>query len=128
MTSTVPPRVSYQGIWPALLTPLDANLDIDIPAFATHALKLLDAGCMGVTPFGTTGEGPSFNVAERLAANSPKRSAPVVFGLAQSFDFFGFSFSGQCPGITLKLLAQLVFAGQHQAVFAGKQLCAFVQH
>ena len=64
MTHTVP----YQGIWPALLTPLDANLDINIPAFAAHALKLLDAGCVGVTPFGTTGEGPSFSVAERIAA------------------------------------------------------------
>ncbi len=64
MTHTVP----YRGIWPALLTPLDANLDINIPAFAQHARSLLDAGCVGVTPFGTTGEGPSFSVAERIAA------------------------------------------------------------
>lgn len=61
-------HVAYQGIWPALLTPLDADLNINIPAFAAHALKLLDAGCVGVTPFGTTGEGPSFSVAERIAA------------------------------------------------------------
>ena len=60
--------VPYQGIWPALLTPLDANLDINIPVFAKHSRSLLDAGCMGVTPFGTTGEGPSFSVAERIAA------------------------------------------------------------
>ena len=68
---------SYQGIWPALLTPLDANLDINIPAFAKHALHLLDAGCMGVTPFGTTGEGPSFSVAERMAAIDGLISAGV---------------------------------------------------
>ena len=84
MTSTVPPRVlphvNFQGIWPALLTPLDANLDIDIPAFATHALKLLNAGCMGVTPFGTTGEGPSFSVAERLAAVDGLIAAGVPAG------------------------------------------------
>lgn len=67
-TLTAPNHIPYQGIWPALLTPLDANLDINIPAFAHHALKLLDAGCVGVTPFGTTGEGPSFSVAERIAA------------------------------------------------------------
>lgn len=60
--------IPYRGIWPALLTPLTATLDIDIPAFARHALQLLDAGCTGVTPFGTTGEGPSFSVAERRAA------------------------------------------------------------
>jgi 4-hydroxy-tetrahydrodipicolinate synthase len=60
--------VPYQGIWPALLTPLTPALDIDIPSFARHSLKLIEAGCTGVTPFGTTGEGPSFSVAERMAA------------------------------------------------------------
>ena len=72
MSPTAPHRVTtsvpHQGIWPALLTPLDANLDINIPAFAKQARGLLDAGCAGVTPFGTTGEGPSFSVAERMAA------------------------------------------------------------
>ncbi len=63
-TSPIP----YRGIWPALLTPLNAALDIDIPVFARHACQMLDAGCTGVTPFGTTGEGPSFSVAERIAA------------------------------------------------------------
>jgi 4-hydroxy-tetrahydrodipicolinate synthase len=61
-------EVPYQGIWPALLTPLTTDLAIDIPAFARHSNSLLDAGCMGVTPFGTTGEGPSFSVAERISA------------------------------------------------------------
>ena len=65
MTAT---EVPYQGIWPALLTPLTTDLAIDIPAFARHSNSLLDAGCMGVTPFGTTGEGPSFSVAERISA------------------------------------------------------------
>lgn len=60
--------IPYQGIWPALLTPLTPELAIDIPSFARHARGLLDAGCVGVTPFGTTGEGPSFSVAERIAA------------------------------------------------------------
>ncbi len=56
------------GIWPALLTPLAPQLNINIPVFAAHARALLAAGCTGVTPFGTTGEGPSFTVAERIAA------------------------------------------------------------
>ena len=62
------PAVPYQGLWPALLTPLDAKLNIDFIAFVRHSRGLLDAGCAGVTPFGTTGEGPSFSVAERMAA------------------------------------------------------------
>lgn len=59
---------SLAGIWPALLTPLRDDLSIDHVRFAAHARALLQAGCGGVTPFGTTGEGPSFSVAERVAA------------------------------------------------------------
>jgi 4-hydroxy-tetrahydrodipicolinate synthase len=62
------PSAGFRGIWPALLTPLDPDLNIDHARFAAHARSLLDAGCGGVTPFGTTGEGPSFTVAERRAA------------------------------------------------------------
>lgn len=64
---SVPFRGQFSGIWPALLTPLTAELDIDTARFAAHARRLLEAGCGGVTPFGTTGEGPSFSVAERMA-------------------------------------------------------------
>lgn len=58
----------FRGIWPAILTPLDDALAIDHDLFARHAKQLLAAGCVGITPFGTTGEGPSFTVAERRAA------------------------------------------------------------
>jgi 4-hydroxy-tetrahydrodipicolinate synthase len=61
-------KPNYEGVWPALLTPLKEDLSIDIDAFVAHAKSLLIAGCAGVTPFGTTGEGPSFSVDERIAA------------------------------------------------------------
>ena len=64
----MPSPSSLPGIWPAMLTPLDAALNIDHPRFAAHARSLLAAGCGGVTPFGTTGEGTSFSVDERRAA------------------------------------------------------------
>lgn len=63
-----PPQVPFTGIWPALLTPLTETLDVDIESFARHARSLLAAGCTGVTPFGTTGEGPSFSLDERRHA------------------------------------------------------------
>ncbi|MEO5771625.1 MAG: dihydrodipicolinate synthase family protein [Burkholderiaceae bacterium] len=66
MNSTA--ALGIPGLWPALMTPLDAALAIDHAKFAAHARGLLAAGCGGVTPFGTTGEGPSFSVAERSAA------------------------------------------------------------
>jgi 4-hydroxy-tetrahydrodipicolinate synthase len=56
------------GIWPALLTPLTAKLAIDHARLAAHCRTLIAAGCGGVTPFGTTGEGPSFSLAERRRA------------------------------------------------------------
>ena len=56
------------GIWPALMTPLAADGSIDHARFAAHAQYLLAAGCEGLTPFGTTGEGPSFALAERRDA------------------------------------------------------------
>ena len=59
---------SFTGIWPALLSPLHADLSIDHAHFAAHSHTLLASGCAGVTPFGTTGEGPSFSMAERMAA------------------------------------------------------------
>jgi 4-hydroxy-tetrahydrodipicolinate synthase len=63
-----PAPTPFSGIWPALLTPLTEALDIDKPKFAAHARALIAAGCHGVTPFGTTGEGPSFSLDERREA------------------------------------------------------------
>ena len=60
---------SFHGIWPALLTPLKPDLGIDLHRFGLHARSLIHAkGCGGVVPFGTTGEGPAFSVAERRDA------------------------------------------------------------
>ncbi len=68
MIDTINAHNGFQGIWPALLTPLDAHGNIDHAKFAAHAKDLLQAGCKGVTPFGTTGEGPSFTLQERMDA------------------------------------------------------------
>jgi len=44
-----------------------ADAAIDTRLAVAHAQDMLDAGCDGVTLFGTTGEGPSFSVAQRMA-------------------------------------------------------------
>ncbi|MES1265599.1 MAG: dihydrodipicolinate synthase family protein, partial [Variovorax sp.] len=59
---------AFRGIWPALLTPLKADLSIDHVKLAAHCKSLVARGCRGVTIFGTTGEGPSFSLAERKEA------------------------------------------------------------
>lgn len=62
------PSGAFRGIWPAMLTPLTESLAIDHAKFAAHAKNLIASGCGGVTIFGTTGEGPSFSMAERAEA------------------------------------------------------------
>ena len=57
-----------RGLWSAMATPLDADGLVDHAALARHGKFLLDNGCDGLVPFGTTGEGTSFSAAEKLAA------------------------------------------------------------
>ena len=59
---------AIRGAWAAATTPLDGAGGIDTTALARHARWLLDEGCDGLVLFGTSGEGPSFTLAERLAA------------------------------------------------------------
>lgn len=60
-------NASISGLWPALLHPVSADGQLDTPRAIAHAQRMLAAGCDGVTLFGTTGEGPAFTLAERMA-------------------------------------------------------------
>jgi len=57
---------SIQGIFAAVLTPLDENLAPDRAAIARHCRWLRDNGCDGLAVLGTTGEANSFSVDERV--------------------------------------------------------------
>lgn len=56
-----------KGLWCATLSPLDGQGTLDAARLAAHAQRLFAAGVDGIAPFGTTGEGQSFSVAERRA-------------------------------------------------------------
>lgn len=58
----------FHGLWAPLLTPLDRTFSPDHDAFVEHGRFLLENGCHGLAPFGTTGEANSFSVAERIRA------------------------------------------------------------
>ena len=60
-------QYAITGLWPALLTPVQANGSIDLPRMLAHGKRLLAAGSDGLTLFGTTGEGTSFTVVQRQA-------------------------------------------------------------
>ncbi len=58
---------AIRGYWVASATPLASDGSVDNAKLAGHARKLFDKGIDGAVIFGTTGEGTSFNVAERIA-------------------------------------------------------------
>ena len=55
-----------QGVYAAVLTPFDANLEPNVKAYVAHSKWLLANGCDGLAPLGTTGEGNSLSVDQRL--------------------------------------------------------------
>ncbi|WP_167407102.1 dihydrodipicolinate synthase family protein [Bradyrhizobium forestalis] len=58
---------AIRGFWVASATPLAADGGVDHARLAGHAKHLFSKGVDGVVLFGTTGEGTSFNAAERIA-------------------------------------------------------------
>ncbi len=57
---------AIHGVWAASITPFTNELSVDFDRLGNHAGHLLSEGCEGIALFGTTGEGPSFTVAERI--------------------------------------------------------------
>ncbi len=63
MTDTSQPT----GVYAAALTPMTADLAVDLERVVAHNRWLLANGCDGVAPLGTTGEANSLSLDERLA-------------------------------------------------------------
>jgi len=57
-----------RGVVAPILTPFNKDLSIATDLYIEHAKRLLDQGCVGIAPFGTTGEALSVGVDERVAA------------------------------------------------------------
>ncbi len=55
----------FSGVIAPVLTPFDADLEPDPARFVEHAAWLLEDGCTGLAPFGTTGEALSLGLRER---------------------------------------------------------------
>jgi 4-hydroxy-tetrahydrodipicolinate synthase len=58
---------AIRGVLVPLLTPFNDDGTIATDLYATHARALLDQGCAGLVPFGTTGEALSVGIDERIA-------------------------------------------------------------
>ncbi|MDA9544349.1 dihydrodipicolinate synthase [Bradyrhizobium sp. CCBAU 45321] len=69
---------AIRGFWVASATPLATDGSVDAPKLASHAKQLFSKGVDGVVLFGTTGEGTSFNAAERIATIEAMLKAGVA--------------------------------------------------
>jgi dihydrodipicolinate synthase/N-acetylneuraminate lyase len=74
------------GVYPAAVTPMDANGEIDEPSVARLMAYFEAAGCKGVVLAGTNGEGPSLSAYEKRdllrLANSCRGELQLVLGIA----------------------------------------------
>ena len=57
----------YGGVNAAVLTPMNADLSVDLDRMAGHCRWLLANGCNGLGVLGTTGEANSLGISERIA-------------------------------------------------------------
>ena len=71
------PDEKIDGVLAPLLTPFENDLSIATDLYVQHAQRLLDHGCAGLVPFGTTGEALSVGIEERIAAISLLADAGV---------------------------------------------------
>ena len=56
------------GVLSPILTPLTSNYQVDVDLLVSHAQKVLNDGCVGIVPFGTTGEALSVGREERITS------------------------------------------------------------
>ena len=57
-----------RGVLVPILTPFNDDMTVATDLYVAHARRLLDQGCAGLVPFGTTGEALSVGIDERIAA------------------------------------------------------------
>ena len=83
-------RSHWAGVFPAITTPFGGDGAVDHDALGRHVRWLLDAGCNGIVPLGSLGEGATLTTDEKLAILRTCRAAsagrapliPGVSGLA----------------------------------------------
>ena len=71
-------NIELAGVWTAIVTPFNENMEIDFPAFETLVRKQLDTGVKGLVIAGTTGESPTLLEQEKL--NLIKKAKKISAG------------------------------------------------
>jgi 1-pyrroline-4-hydroxy-2-carboxylate deaminase len=81
--------MEWKGVIPAVTTPFETDLSVDLPALGRHCRWLVDCGCSGLIVLGSLGEGGTLERAEkkaviRAAVQSLEGRGPVVAAVASS--------------------------------------------
>jgi len=79
--------MNWQGVLPAITTPFSTSLAVDHDFLSKHVRQLVDAGCVGIVPLGSLGEGATLTFEEKIAILQTCREtlgddAPIVPGIA----------------------------------------------
>ena len=79
--------MNWQGVFPAITTPFREDLSLDEAFLARHADWMIGAGCDGLVPLGSLGEGATLTAAEKQRVLEICREAlgtrrPLVAGIA----------------------------------------------
>jgi 1-pyrroline-4-hydroxy-2-carboxylate deaminase len=77
--------IEWKGIFPAITTPFTAQGAVDHGFLAEHSRWMIGAGCTGIIPLGSLGEGATLTLAEKRAVLDTVVAAtgvPVVAGIA----------------------------------------------
>ncbi len=79
--------IDWRGVFPAITTPFDEQLQVDHAFLAEHARWMVEQGCNGVVPGGSLGEAATLSFEEKVAVvrtlvDALGGRAPVVPGVA----------------------------------------------
>jgi dihydrodipicolinate synthase/N-acetylneuraminate lyase len=80
-------KINWRGVIPAITTKFNADYSIDHAFFAEHCRWQIDAGCIGLVPLGSLGEGATLSFAEKVAlletaVNAVGSRVPIIPGIA----------------------------------------------
>lgn len=59
-------KVNWEGVIPAITTPFNKDHSIDYKLQAEHARWMVEAGCVGIVPFGSLGEAAALTYEEKI--------------------------------------------------------------
>jgi len=103
--------ITWRGVFPAITTPFQADLSLDLVLLHRQVEGHIAAGCRGIVPLGSLGEGASLALDEKMAVVDTCVAAaagrvPVVPGIAapstsQAIELAALAAEHGCQGVML---------------------------